>query len=288
MFQAALFDTMKTTFAPADSGVDFHSVDAECAVAINRNDLPVRHGKGCGDCERNANAKAAECARIHVRAGGQPGACEAQQVTAISDCDVVLRGRGGDGVKNHTRMNFAVAAGRRSVFGGLGGGNAVAIALAQAISPGLVDAAFAIAGGRDHRFKCKMRRGEQLRLAAPIVDQLTGAIRHPNEARIGKNGRRAVADLVVELAPDSNDAVEVFADVDRTGIARHHVVAAAAQFSTILFKDVEPKNRSGLLCQMLVHPTIVCFGTGAVIDTAHVKDIFSADHFSQIRQDLSL
>ena len=37
-----------------------------------------------------------------------------------------------------------------------------------------------------------------------------------------------------------------------------------------------------------MHPTIVCFGTGAVIDTAHVKDIFSADHLSQIRQDVSL
>jgi hypothetical protein len=74
--------------------------------------------------------------------------------------NVVLRGRGGDDVENHTRMNFAVAAGHRPVFGSLGSGNAVAMALAQTISPGLVDAAFAIAGGCEHGFQCKMRRGE--------------------------------------------------------------------------------------------------------------------------------
>ena len=55
--------------------------------------------------------------------------------------------------------------------------------------------------------KRQMRRGEQLRLAAAVVDQFAGAIGDPDEARIRKHGRRAVADLVVELAADQQDDV---------------------------------------------------------------------------------
>ena len=106
-------------------------------------------------------------------------------------------------------MNFAVAAGRRLVFCGFRGRDAVAVTFAQAVGPGLVDAAFTIAGGCDHGFQCKMRRGEQLRLTAAIVDQFAGAVGDPDEARIRKDGRRAVADLVVELAPDQQDDVGV-------------------------------------------------------------------------------
>jgi len=141
-------------------GVDFHGVDAERTIAIDRDDLTARHGEcGC-DREGDSDTKTAECARIHVRAGGQPGTGKAQQVAAIRDRDVILWRRGSDRIENGARVNFSVAAGRRPVFRGFRRGNSFTVTLAQAIGPGPVDSAFAIAGGCDHGFKYKMRRGE--------------------------------------------------------------------------------------------------------------------------------
>jgi len=77
------------------------------------------------------------------------------------------------------------------------------------LGPGLVDSAFTVTGGGDHCFQRKVRRGEHLRLPAAIVDQLARAVGNPNEARVRKDGRRAVTDLVIELAPDQQDDVGV-------------------------------------------------------------------------------
>ena len=67
MFQAALLDTMNTHFgAVPDGGVDLHGVDAERAVAIDRDHLPVRDSERRRDREGHADAEAAESAGIHV------------------------------------------------------------------------------------------------------------------------------------------------------------------------------------------------------------------------------
>ena len=54
-------------------------------------------------------------------------------------------------------MNFAIAAGHRPVFCGFRSGNAIAMPLAQAVGPGLVDAAFTIAGDGQHGFQRQVR-----------------------------------------------------------------------------------------------------------------------------------
>ena len=42
--------------AVAHGRIDFHGIDAECAVAVDGDDLPARKGKGGGDGERYSDA----------------------------------------------------------------------------------------------------------------------------------------------------------------------------------------------------------------------------------------
>ena len=73
--------------------------------------------------------------------------------------------------------------------------------------PAMVDTRLAVARRLDHGAKRQPRGRQHLRLPPPVVHQLAGIVRDPHEARVREHGRRAVAELVVELAADDEDQV---------------------------------------------------------------------------------
>src|SRR5262249_14937639 len=99
-----------------------------------------------GDCEGHADTEAAECTRVHVRARGQTCTGEAKEISSIRDRNVIRRCGSSDRVENRARVDLAVAPGCRLVFCRFAGGDACTVTFAQAVGPGLVEAAFAIAG----------------------------------------------------------------------------------------------------------------------------------------------
>src|SRR5262249_48499529 len=93
-----------------DGRVDFHGIDAEGAVAIDRDHLAPRQRERCRDGEWHANAEAAEGAGVHIGCRAQAGAGEAEQVAAVGDGDVIGLRQLGDHVENCAWMNLAVLA----------------------------------------------------------------------------------------------------------------------------------------------------------------------------------
>ena len=81
------------------------------------------------------------------------------------------------------------------------------MAPAQPLGPGPVDRGLAVARGLDHGRQRQGRRGQQLRVAAAVVDQLARRVGDADEAGVGEHRRRAVAHLVVELAADHEHEV---------------------------------------------------------------------------------
>ncbi len=80
---------------------------------------------------------------------------------------------------------------------------------AQPIRPGRVDIGPSVAGGFHHGPQRQGRGGHDLRLAAAVVDELAGGVGDADERGVGEYRRRAVAELVVELAPDQQNHVGV-------------------------------------------------------------------------------
>ena len=155
----------------ADGSIDLHGIDPERSVAVDRDHLAVGHRQRRRDGERHADAEAAERAGIHVGPCLQAGAGEAQEIAAVGDRHIIGIGNGGDGIEDGARMDFAVGTRRRPVLGGRGG-RALAVTAAQSFGPRLVETGLAVAGGLEHCGKRELRRGQQLRLAAAIVDEL--------------------------------------------------------------------------------------------------------------------
>ena len=128
-------------------------------------------------------------------------------------------------------MDLAVAADRRLVLARCAGGHPLAMAAAQSVGPGLVHVRFTIARRLDHGGERERRSGQQLRLAAPVVDQLARGIGDADEAGVRKHRRRAVADLVVELAADHQHDVGFghgggAHGTDESGMVGRHQAAA--------------------------------------------------------------
>ena len=95
------------------------------------------------------------------------------------------------------------AAGR----GGARRRRALAMAPAQALGPAPIEPGRPVAGGLDDRGERQARGRQELRLAAPVVDQLARGVRDADEARAREHRGRAIAQLVVELAPDQQHEV---------------------------------------------------------------------------------
>ncbi len=187
-------------------GVHLHRVDAEGAVAVDRDHLARREGERRRDAERHADAEAAERARIHVGARRREAdARKAQKVAAVGDRDVVGSGDLGDGIEDAARMDLAVRPERGRVAEARRG--ALQLAPTHRLGPAGIEVWFRVAHGLDDRVQRQCRRGQDLGRAPPIVDQLARRVGDADEAGVRKHRRRAVAELIVELAPDHDDEI---------------------------------------------------------------------------------
>ena len=93
-----------------DRRVDFHGIDAESAVAIDRDDLAAGKSQRRRDGVRHADAETAERAGIHIGLRFEADAGEAQEIATVGDCDEILVGHLFDCIENRTRMDLAVFA----------------------------------------------------------------------------------------------------------------------------------------------------------------------------------
>ena len=77
----------------------------------------------------------------------------------------------------------------------------------EALGPGLVHRGRSVSRRGSDGVEREGRRGEDLRIAAAVVDEFAGGVGEADELGLREHGRRAVAELVVELAADHEDRV---------------------------------------------------------------------------------
>jgi hypothetical protein len=104
-----------------------------------------------------------------------------------------------------------------------------------ALRPFRIDSAFPADGSGERRQR-EARIRVQLDLAAAIFPQLVRVVGDPDPARIRKNGGRAVAHLVVELAAHGDDEVRL---LHRSRTHRADVRSVRARDEAAAFLGVE-------------------------------------------------
>ena len=204
MFQAALLETMKTALAPWRTAVSI-SMALMPKAPSPLTEITCRSGHAPAP-RRSRTARRRRGSRRRRRPcrsrACEPDAREAQEVAAVGDGDVVGIGDRGDGVEDRARMDLAVGAGRRPV-------------LAPRRRDALAVAPRAVRRPRPCRCSARgCRRPRPWRRARAAawraVPARRGGCRSARPAlsamrmkrAFGKHRRRAVADLVVELAAD--------------------------------------------------------------------------------------
>src|SRR5262249_43615983 len=174
----------------ANGGIDFHSVDTECAIAGHGNDLPPRKCKGSGDCVRYADTKAPKGARVHIRARGETDPREAQNVPSVRNRDVVWICYISDGIKNAIWVHFSVSRDDRLLD--LARLRSFTLTPPQTFGPVLVHLRRSIAGRLHQSIERQFRRRENFRQTTSIVEQFARGICNANEAGVRKNCWRSV------------------------------------------------------------------------------------------------
>ena len=215
----------------ARSGVDFHGVEAECAITGEHCDGAVRTGETGRNAKRRSDPDATQGARIEIRRSRQADTRKAEKVSTVGDDHCVLRQLVTQRGKQAVRMHQPVAA-------RLGGAHrlnelvrTLLMLLAHRGGPVGIGCRNAIAGELQHGLDRTRRRGEQLGRATPVVTQLGRAICDAQEARVPKNRRRAECQLEIEAAPDGDHHIGFAHDgaasrCDHRGVRVRHQTAA--------------------------------------------------------------
>src|SRR5262249_1662736 len=130
--------------------------------AVDRNHLSAWKSERGGNSEWHTNPEASECARVQVRRRLQTSTRKTQKIPAIRDGDVIGVTNLVERVEDGTWMNLPIISGGQPLIASCGRGS-LSMAVAQSVSPCLVDARLAIACSLDHRIKHQISRGEELR-----------------------------------------------------------------------------------------------------------------------------
>ena len=190
--------------------IDLHGVDAERAIAAHHDHLPFGAQQPGGNAVGCADAEAAEGAGIEIGARRfQPQAGEAQDIAAVGDRDCIRFQHLAQCGEDAVGMHMAVVAGRRArkVLGVFG--RAANVLGAQGLRPLNVHrVALRQRGGE--RGERERRVREQLDFSAPVFAQFFSVIGDAQPACVGQHRRRAVAHLIIELAPQRDHQIGLF------------------------------------------------------------------------------
>ena len=112
----------------------------------------------------------------------------------------------------------------------------------ERLGPGGIDVQRAALQGHRERRQGGRRAGEQFDLPAPVLAQLFPAVGDADEAGLGKDRRRAVAQLVVEFAADDDDQIRLLHRPAAHG-AHHRGVVGRDQAAAFLRVEIDGAGR---------------------------------------------
>ncbi len=104
-------------------------------------------------------------------------------------------------------MDLAVTTRRRAALGPAR--HPGAVAAAQIVGPGGICGGLAVARRFHHRRQRQIRARQQFRRATSVVQQFARIVGDPDEPRIREHRRRAIAELVVQLAADHQHRIRL-------------------------------------------------------------------------------
>ena len=133
MFQAALLETMNTTFASCRTAVSI-SIALMPKAPSPFTEITWRPGKARAAAmpKGTPDAEAAERAGVQIGGGAQADPRKAQEIAAIGDRDMVVIRHRSDRIENLRGVDLAILAARRS---GPTTGHALALLRPEAVCP---------------------------------------------------------------------------------------------------------------------------------------------------------
>ncbi len=183
-------------------GVDFHCVQAECAVATDGHDLAAGERERRRIRERHADTETCEGPRVEIGRRREAEAREAQDIAAVGDADGIVAQQLAQRREDAIRMHAPVVTRRRRGEGCEITLGSLDVLAAEALAPLGIQRLRAVADGVRKCRQCGTDIAGDLDFTRSIVRPLARVLGDSHETGGGKCRRRTVAELVIEPATD--------------------------------------------------------------------------------------